>query len=415
MARGRLGDVKRYCPRCGARVAERAITCMMCGAALPTEGEEPGVSSPAAEEPAIIEQGPSAEKTCPQCGAPVAHRARKCMMCGASLAPPPRHRLFLQPVVLRVAVTLVVVLSVGLVAWKLFKPLINSQTASVGPTTVGLPMPTLTITGLPSPTATATRRATATSTSTPTPAAPITHTVRSGESFYSIAALYGTTPEAILAANGLSESYILHPGDVLIIPGGSPITLTPVALPVTITHQVQPGETLSGIAERYGVPIERLMEANGIEDPSLVQEGQELVIPLGTPTPTPMPTTTPGPTATPTPPYGAPILLAPPDGTIFGEDEVILLNWASVDILAADEWYVLRVQLVQDEDAQPAEVWTRATAWRMLPELHPPPGAKSRLFLWNVTVMRHTGTNLDGTWQGAPAGPSSPSRTFTWR
>jgi len=414
ITRKKQKDTKRYCPRCGARVAERATICLMCGAALPAEAEEPVESAPAAEGP-VVEEEPAAERTCPQCGAPVARRARQCMMCGASLAPPPRRRWFLHPVVLRVVVTLVVVLVVGLVAWKLFQPLVSSQTSPVEPTATVSPTATLTVTGLPSPTATATRRATPTSTSTPTPVVPITHTVRSGESFYSIAALYGTTAEAILAANGLTESYILHPGEVLIIPSGGLITATPVALPVTITHVVQPGETLSGIAERYGVPIERIMEANGIEDPSLVQEEQELVIPLGTPTPTPTPTATPGSTATPTPPYGAPILLAPPDGAMFEEDEIILLNWASVGILAADEWYVLRLRIVHGEDVQPTEVWTRATAWRVPADLHPPPEAKSHLFSWDVTVMRRTGTYPDGTWQGVPAGPSSPLRTFTWR
>ncbi len=383
----------------------------MCGADLPAE-EEP--AAPATEELAVEEE-PAAERVCPQCGAPIARRARQCMMCGASLIPPPRRRLFLHPVVLRGAVTLVVVLVVGLVAWKLFRPLIGLQTSAVEPTATVPPTPTLTITGLPSPTATATRRATPTSTSTPTPAAPITHTVRPGESFYSIAALYGTTEEAIIAANGLTASHILHPGDVLIIPSGSPITVTPVALPVTITHVVQTGETLSEIAARYGVPIERVMEANGIEDPSLLQEEQELVIPLGTPTPSPTPTATPGPTATPMPPYGAPVLLAPPDGTMFEEDEIILLNWASVGILAEDEWYVLRLRIVQGEEDQSTDVWTRATAWRVPAELHPLPEAKSHLFSWDVTVMRHTGTRPDGTWQGVPVGPSSPSWTFTWR
>lgn len=218
-----------------------------------------------------------------------------------------------------------------------------------------------------------------------------------------------------MAANGLTESHILHPGDVLIIPSGGLIAATPLSLPVTITHKVQPGETLSGIAERYGIPVERIMEANGIQDPSLIREGQELVIPLGTPTPVPTFTPTPGPTATPLPPYGAPILLSPPNGTIFEADETIVLSWASVGILAEEEWYVVRVRMVQGDDVQPVEVWTRATAWRIPVEMHPSPEAKSHLFSWDVVVMQRTDTRADGTWQGVPLGPSSPSWTFTWR
>jgi len=100
---------------------------------------------------------------------------------------------------------------------------------------------------------------------------------------------------------------------------------------------------------------------------------------------------------------------------MFEEDEIILLNWASVGILAEDEWYVLRLRIVQGEEDQSTDVWTRATAWRVPAELHPLPEAKSHLFSWDVTVMRHTSTRPDGTWQGVPVGPSSPSWTFTWR
>ncbi len=44
-------------------------------------------------------------------------------------------------------------------------------------------------------------------------------------------------------------------------------------------HQVQPGDTLSGIAERYGIPVELLAQYNGIADPDLIYVGEELVIP----------------------------------------------------------------------------------------------------------------------------------------
>ena len=50
-------------------------------------------------------------------------------------------------------------------------------------------------------------------------------------------------------------------------------------LPVLAQVTVRPGETLGEIAERYGVSVNRLMQANGIKDPTLVQIGQRLVIP----------------------------------------------------------------------------------------------------------------------------------------
>jgi LysM repeat protein len=45
------------------------------------------------------------------------------------------------------------------------------------------------------------------------------------------------------------------------------------------THRVMPTDTLSQLAERYGVAIEELAKANGIERLDLVVEGREIVIP----------------------------------------------------------------------------------------------------------------------------------------
>lgn len=50
----------------------------------------------------------------------------------------------------------------------------------------------------------------------------------------------------------------------------------------TRVHVVQPNESIWALARRYGVPQERLIEANGISDPSLIRVGRELIIPGAT-------------------------------------------------------------------------------------------------------------------------------------
>lgn len=90
------------------------------------------------------------------------------------------------------------------------------------------------------------------------------------------------------------------------------------------THVVQSGESLSQIAQRYGVSVEAIVQANGLEDPSLIYPGQTLIIPAPgevPPTATPRPpTATPQPasptavppTATGVPPTAAPEPTTPP-------------------------------------------------------------------------------------------------------
>ncbi len=54
---------------------------------------------------------------------------------------------------------------------------------------------------------------------------------------------------------------------------------TPTPVPTPIVHVVKRGETLSGIALRYGVTVAAISKANGITDPNVIIVGQQLVIP----------------------------------------------------------------------------------------------------------------------------------------
>lgn len=71
-------------------------------------------------------------------------------------------------------------------------------------------------------------------------------------------------------------------------------TPTPAAL-----YTVQPGDTLSAIAERFNTTVDELVAANGLTDPNALQTGQTLLIPsllrtpvLGSPAPSGTPTPT---------------------------------------------------------------------------------------------------------------------------
>jgi murein DD-endopeptidase MepM/ murein hydrolase activator NlpD len=67
-----------------------------------------------------------------------------------------------------------------------------------------------------------------------------------------------------------------------------------------VVHTIKRGETLSQIAADYGVTVKAIVDANGLENPSLIVTGQKLIIPAPGQTP---PTATPGtkPSNTPRP------------------------------------------------------------------------------------------------------------------
>jgi putative chitinase len=44
-------------------------------------------------------------------------------------------------------------------------------------------------------------------------------------------------------------------------------------------YQVERGDTLGSIAQRYGTSVQALMQVNGIRDPNYIYAGQRLSIP----------------------------------------------------------------------------------------------------------------------------------------
>jgi LysM repeat protein len=110
----------------------------------------------------------------------------------------------------------------------------------------------------------------------------VVHIVQWGENLSGIAVRYGTTVQAIALANHIANPNRIFAGQRLIIPAGT----TPPA-DCGYTYIVRFGDTLSGLAFRHGVSLNALVQANGIVNPSRIYVGQRLFIPCGVTTPTP--------------------------------------------------------------------------------------------------------------------------------
>ncbi|PHX67903.1 MAG: peptidoglycan-binding protein [Cyanobium sp. Baikal-G2] len=100
--------------------------------------------------------------------------------------------------------------------------------------------------------------------------------VKPGETLSEIADRHGVSLTRLMQANGISNPNVITAGQSLRLPGSSTATAGS-ARGGSIT--VQPGDTLSDIADRQGVSLNQLMQANGITNPNMVVAGQKLVLP----------------------------------------------------------------------------------------------------------------------------------------
>ncbi|MCG6947736.1 MAG: LysM peptidoglycan-binding domain-containing protein [Acidobacteria bacterium] len=105
----------------------------------------------------------------------------------------------------------------------------------------------------------------------------VTHTVREGDTLYDIAREYAVSVSALKQINGLSSSRI-YPGKRLRIPAPAKPTDRARATTEDGTYRVKKGDTLSDIAQRFGVSISELQRVNGLST-SRIYPGDVLRIP----------------------------------------------------------------------------------------------------------------------------------------
>jgi peptidoglycan endopeptidase LytE len=97
---------------------------------------------------------------------------------------------------------------------------------------------------------------------------PIEYTVEAGDTITGLAERYGVTALTIIAANGMLNSDSLRVGQELTIP------------PTTgVLYRVQEDDTLSELAQRFRVDLGPIVDYNGLESADSLRVGQRLVIP----------------------------------------------------------------------------------------------------------------------------------------
>ncbi len=360
---------------------------------------------------------------CPTCGTRVRPDATRCPVCGSELKkkrgperPERQVRGTRMPEVtlsLPIAMILLILVLVGGGAGVYFALSATGgiveptpeATATNTPTASPSPTP-LIPTGTPSPQPTLT---------------PITHTVQQDDTCGLIAAIYSSSVQAIIQANTLDANCSLYIGMDLKVPPPTP-TATALASPTpnatemaiascqTEDYIVKTDETLNLIASVKEVPAAAIKEWNGLASDN-VYEGQLLIIPycerqvVGGATVTP----------SPAPPYPAPELLLPLDGSAFTlAENTVSLQWSSVGTLRENEAYQVTITDITAGDDRNLVAQVTDTKY-IIPETFRPTENLPHVFRWSVVPVVRRGVEEDtGNPNWEVAGTSSVSWVFTW-
>ena len=101
----------------------------------------------------------------------------------------------------------------------------------------------------------------------------ITYVIQPGDTLSGIAQRFGTSVRTLAELNGISDPDKIYAGNTIHVPeNGSSGGSAPVY------YTIRPGDTLSGIALKYGTTVSALARLNGISDPDKIYAGDRIRI-----------------------------------------------------------------------------------------------------------------------------------------
>ncbi|MHB8877695.1 MAG: LysM peptidoglycan-binding domain-containing protein, partial [Myxococcaceae bacterium] len=110
----------------------------------------------------------------------------------------------------------------------------------------------------------------------------MSYRIQPGDTLGVLARRFGTTVSALAKANGIKNVNLIRAGATLNIPGKGDAAAAPAktgSKAPSTSYRVRSGDTLSGIAGRFGTSVSALARANGIKNVNLIHVGDTLRIP----------------------------------------------------------------------------------------------------------------------------------------
>jgi len=107
---------------------------------------------------------------------------------------------------------------------------------------------------------------------------PLNYTVKSGDTIFSIARKYKVSISSLVKINKLTNSKVIHPGDILKIPSEGYLEAAKKAVKNNkkTVYVVKKGDTLSGIAKAYNMKLSQLKALNNFKPNPKIKPGMEI-------------------------------------------------------------------------------------------------------------------------------------------
>ncbi|MGN7252569.1 LysM peptidoglycan-binding domain-containing protein [Arthrobacter sp. SAFR-014] len=115
----------------------------------------------------------------------------------------------------------------------------------------------------------------------PTRVTPAAHTVVRGDTVSGIAGRYGLSTTSVLKLNNLKSNSVIYPGQRIKLKAATAPAAQAPARTAARTYTVKSGDTLGGIAGRHGVRLSQVLSWNGLKASSIIYPGQKIRLGAG--------------------------------------------------------------------------------------------------------------------------------------
>jgi len=108
------------------------------------------------------------------------------------------------------------------------------------------------------------------------------YSVNKGDSLWLISQRLGVSLDELMLLNGLNEKSIIYVDQIIKLRKAIPFLSVPSSEAAVnhISHKVQNGDTAWLISIKYGIPLQELLDTNGLKENSMLYLGQELKVPV---------------------------------------------------------------------------------------------------------------------------------------